>query len=87
MTYFNEWLKIMKNNIDCKKIKLNEETIHKFKCNCTYSFNYVTKKDDFELTCRNSKQNLLDIFYDHQLSLIRNKKFITDVSKSKSFKK
>lgn len=86
MKYFNEWLKLMKNNMDCQTIKSSDEIIYNFECKCTYSFNYITTNDDFELTCRNSKQNLLDVLYEHRLCLIRNQKFVNGVLKSKSYK-
>lgn len=86
--YFNEWLKIIKNNIEYEKIyRNNGEILNKFKCNCTYSFDYVTKHDDFELNCRNSKQNLIDIICDHRLCLIRKNGFVKDTLKSKSYQK
>lgn len=87
MTYFDEWLKILRSSMFYKKNNLNDEMMHYFECRCTYSFNYVTKNNDFELSCRNAKQNLLDVIYDHRLCLIRNEKFLVNVLKSKSFKK
>jgi hypothetical protein len=87
--YFKELFNIIKNNLDYEKIskKKTEENINRFKCNCTYSFDYVTYDDDFELTCRNSKQNLVDVIYNHRLCLIRKKKFVKDTLKLKSYQK
>jgi hypothetical protein len=87
--YFREWFYILKENLDYEKIskKNTGEKINRFTCKCTYSFDYVTYDNDFELTCRNSKQNLVDVIYDHRLCLIRKKKFVLDTLESKSYKK
>lgn len=61
--------------------------INKFECDCGYKFVYITKKNkDFELTCKNSNQNIIDVICDHIPCLINKKNFINNTLNSICYK-
>ena len=87
MKYFNEWKDLLSKCITCNIEKNNNITIHKFKCDCSFEFRYLSKKDQFEITCQNSKLNIIDIICEHIPCLISKKKFIDETLKLESYKK
>jgi hypothetical protein len=86
-SYFDEWVTLMEKSIDYRQLKMGDEIINRFRCNCKFSFDYVVTKNDFELTCRSSKQNIIDVICDHTYCLIDKKSFIDGTLESKSYKK
>jgi hypothetical protein len=96
---FNEWKNILSESLITRKKfnknkkkdkKKDKEIIYKFKCNCGFKFSYITKKTknnmDFALTCKESKQNLIDVICDHIPCLINKKEFINDTKNLNDFK-
>jgi hypothetical protein len=85
--YFIEWKNLL---CDCININLKESNdmyLYKFKCDCGFKFNYILKDDQFEITCQNSKANIIDVICEHLPCLITKKKFIEGTLKMKSYKK
>jgi hypothetical protein len=83
---FDEWKEILSKGIEINTKQKNSEFINKFECDCGFCFTYITKKNsDFELTCKNSKQNIIDVICDHIPCLINKKSFINGTINSKSY--
>jgi hypothetical protein len=83
---FDEWIEILSKTITLSEKKKNDEIINKFVCDCGFYFTYITKKNsDFHLTCKDSKQNIIDVICDHIPCLINKKSFVNGTLKSKSF--
>jgi hypothetical protein len=87
LSNFDDWLKITLKNMNYKKKENDHETINKFQCQCKYKFEYVVKENDPEISCRNSKQNLVDVMCDHIPCLINKDNFINGTLETKSYKK
>lgn len=83
---FNEWMEILSRGITVNTKEKNEEIFNNFQCDCGFNFTYVTNKNsDFQLTCKDSKQNIIDVICDHIPCLIHKKSFINGTLNSKSF--
>ena len=85
--YFDEWKDLLEKCISVSTENKNNICINKFKCDCGFEFRYITKKDEFGMTSKNSKSNIIDIICDHIPCLIIKKKFIDGTSNLKSYQK
>ncbi len=85
---FNQWTDILAKSMRVTKIRITDPTPNdkpkndfyenKVKCKCGYKFVYLTSNDDFALTCKNNKQNIIDVICDHIPCLINNPDFIKE---------
>ena len=83
---FDSLLKIVKKNMATYSILKKTYTMHKMRCKCGFRFSYlVYKNNDFALTCKSSKQNLIDVICDHMPCLINKKRFISGTINTKCF--
>jgi hypothetical protein len=85
---FNDWFDIIGENMHLQIYTKKDICINKIECDCGFKFEYVTKKDgDFELTCKNTNQNIIDVICDHIPCMIHKIKFIRKTQISNCYKK
>jgi hypothetical protein len=80
-SYYQNFYKLAHVVSKCMEVDVTyEDNCYKnsIKCKCGYKFVYVTHDNDFSLTCKENKQNLLDVICDHLPCLINNETFIEE---------
>lgn len=84
---FNIWLDIVSRNMFLQKKSKYDICINNIECDCSFKFTYITKiNNDFELTCKNSNQNIVDVICDHIPCLIHKKNFINNTLVSNCYR-
>ena len=88
--YFREWIRIISQCMRVTVVIKGHKTIYRVKCKCGYKFVYIVNTNGHHyfprLTCKNTRQNIIDVICDHLCCIIYNDKFVDGTLDSVCYK-